>query len=69
MSGSGSFDLIGDQIPRLERVGHPVCAHADAVADANSTELVGYNAGVGDGLFDALSEGEEVFIASDGEWG
>jgi len=37
----GGFYSVGDEVTRLEGVGHAKGAHADAVADADSAVLVG----------------------------
>ena len=37
----GGFYSVGDEVARLEGVGHAKGAHADAVADADSAVLVG----------------------------
>jgi hypothetical protein len=60
------LDAIGDQVARLERVGHAGGAHRDAVADAGHAELVADQARGGDGLADALAEAQDVLVASFG---
>jgi len=46
MAASSSLNLVGDEVPRLERVGHPASAHTDAVTDAYCAELVGYDTSI-----------------------
>lgn len=60
----GGLDLIRDEVPRLERVGHAVGAHTNTITDADGTELVANQSGFRDGLLDAGAEGEEMFVAS-----
>jgi hypothetical protein len=46
--------LIGNEIPRLERIGHPTSPHTDAITNANCAELVAHDASIRDGTFDTL---------------
>jgi hypothetical protein len=58
MTPSSSFDLVGDEIPRLERIGHSAGSHTDAVTDAYCTELVAYDASGREGSFGTLSQAQ-----------
>lgn len=64
MTAGGGFDLVGYQVAGLEGVGHSTGAHADAVADADSAELVANDGSIFEGGFDLLTQAEEVFVAS-----
>jgi hypothetical protein len=66
VGGGGGFDLICDEVAGLERVGHAGGAHADAIANTDSAELVANDRRLGEGGFYVLAEGEEVFVASVG---
>jgi hypothetical protein len=56
MTASSSLDLVSDEVPRLEGVGHPAGSHTDAITDAYCTELVAYDASVGERSFSTLSQ-------------
>lgn len=43
MAASSSLNLVSDEVPRLEGVGHPASSHADAVTDAYCAKLVAYD--------------------------
>lgn len=66
VASGGGLDRVGDKVSGLERVGHAECAIGDSVRDTDGAELVADETGVGDGLLDALTEGEEVLVASAG---
>ena len=46
MTASSGLNLVSDEVPRLEGVGHPASAHTDAVADAYCAKLVGYDTSI-----------------------
>lgn len=46
MAASSGLNLVSDEVPRLERVGHPASAHTDTVTDAYCAELVGYDTSI-----------------------
>lgn len=64
MPTSGSLHSVGDEIARLERVPHPVRAHADAVANTDGAKLIAYKPCIYERLLDALAKTEKVFVAS-----
>ena len=46
MTASSGLNLVGNEIPRLEGVGHPASTHTDAITDAHCAELVGYDTSI-----------------------
>jgi hypothetical protein len=55
MSAGSRLDLIGNEIPRLERIGHPTRSHADAITDAYCSELVANDAHIRERNFSTLT--------------
>jgi hypothetical protein len=64
MPTSSSLDLICDQITRLKGVGHPSRAHADTVADADSSELVANELGVAQRFLNRPTKVQEMAVTA-----
>jgi hypothetical protein len=66
VTSGDSLDGVCDEIARLERVAHTKRSIADTIRDAGCAELVSDETGLVKRLCDALSESEQVLVAS---WG
>ena len=62
MAAGSSLDLICNQVPRLEGIGHSARAHTDTVANANGAKLIPNHAGIDNGLFYTLTETEQMAV-------
>jgi len=58
MATSSSLDLVSDEVPRLEGVGHPTSSHTDAVTDTYCAELVAYDTSIGERRLGTLSQAQ-----------
>jgi len=58
MTAGSSLNLIGDEVPRLEGVGHPASSHTDAITDAYCAELVTYDTSIRERSLGALSQAQ-----------
>lgn len=67
MPSGGRLDTIRNEVPTLEGITHAERAHRDAVRYADCAELVAGYSGAGEGGFDEVAEGEDVFVAAASE--
>ena len=58
------FDLVSDEVSRLQRVAHPTRPHTDPVADPTGAELVADDVRLEERLFYALANAEDVLVTA-----
>jgi hypothetical protein len=67
MTAASSLNLVCDEIPRLKGVGHAARSHTDSVTDAHRAELVAYNTSIRERSLGALSQAQQMTIATQKE--
>ena len=63
LSTHDSLDRVGNQVPRLQRVAHALCAHGDAITDANGVELHALEASLPYTLCNLVGQVHEMHVA------
>mmetsp|Transcript_35695 Transcript_35695/g.84727 ORF Transcript_35695/g.84727 Transcript_35695/m.84727 type:complete len:349 (-) Transcript_35695:48-1094(-) len=63
LSAHDGLDGVGDDVTRLKRVGHAVCAHGDAVGHSDGVEAVPDHARFRDALLHLASEVKQMHVA------